>query len=99
MAILHQSFTLTVLIYCFLNILLFISLTYLLLPVLRRYDNSLGLVVLGVSRRPLTIVAALFSIKLIVRQLNLSSVISWSQRGLTSAIFITLTYWVAQLFT
>ena len=99
MEILHQPFTLTVLIYCFLNFLLFVSLTYLFPPLLRRYDNSLGLVVLGVSRKPLIIVAALFSLNFISTRLNLSPAIYWSQRGLNAAIVITLTYWLAQLFT
>lgn len=99
MAILHQSFTLIVLICCFLNFLLFISLTYLLRPLLRQYNNSLGLVILGVSRKPLTLVTALFSLKFIFSQLNLSPAIYWIQRGLTAAIVITLTYWFAQLFT
>ena len=99
MPILHKSFTLTLLIGCFLNFLLFISLNYLLRPLLRRYDNSLGLVVLGVSRNPLTIVTALFSLKFVFHQLDLFSVISWTQKSLTAAIIITLTYWFAQLFT
>lgn len=99
MAILHQPFTLALLIGCFLNVLLFISLTYLLRPLLRRYDNSLGLVVLGVSKNPLTIVTALFSLKFVLNKLNLSPFIFWTQRGITAAIIITLTYWLAQLFT
>ncbi len=99
MEILHQPFTLIVLIYCFLNFLLFVSLTYLFPSLLRRYDNSLSLVVLGVSRKPLIIVAALFSLKFISTRLNLSPAIYWSQRGLNAAVVITLTYWLAQLFT
>lgn len=96
MAILHQSFTFTVLICCFLNILLFISLTYLFPPILRRYDRSLGLVILGVSRKPLTIATVLLSLKFVSSKLNLFSVIFWGQRGLNAAIVITLTYWLAQ---
>ncbi len=99
MEILHQPFTLTVLIYCFFYFLLFVSLTYLFPPLLRRYNNSLGLLVLGVSRKPLIIVAALFSLNFISTRLNLSPAIYWSQRGLNAAIVITLTYWLAQLFT
>ena len=97
--ILLNNFSLTLGIYLLGTLLLYITLFYILRPLVRRFDNPLVLVILGVIQNPLVITTALFGVKSSVSKLNSSEITNWIQRGLTAAIVIVLTYCVAQLFT
>ena len=79
--------------------MLYVSLFYVVRPFIRRFNNPLALLILGVIQNPLVIAVGLFGAKVSIGKLNLSEINNWIQRSLTAVIVIILTYCVAELFT
>jgi len=96
---LSKSFFLTLGIYLLGTLLLYVTLFYLLRPVVRRFNNPLALLILGVIQNPLVIAVGFFGTKSSISKLHPSEITDWIQRSLTAAIVIVVTYCVAQLFT
>ncbi|MEO1429839.1 MAG: mechanosensitive ion channel family protein [Cyanobacteria bacterium J06633_8] len=81
------------------TLLLYVSLFYLLRPIVRRFDNPLALLILGVIQNPVVIAFTLFGVKSSISKLDSSQTINWVERILTATIVIIMTYCIAQLFT
>lgn len=85
--------------FLFLSFLLYIILSYVVRPFVRRLDNTLALVVLGVSQTPLVLIAVLLSLRYSLGKLDSFIWIKWIERCLAAGIVVSLTYLIAQLFT
>ncbi len=95
----QKSFALTLALSLLSTLLVYTTIHFILRPIFRRLENSLALVILGVSQNPLIILTALIWVKLAFDKLHKSSIIDWTKRGITAAIVVTLTYLISQLFT
>lgn len=74
--------------------------------VLRRLSTDLPLVALNVSRGPVILLVSLGGLSFLlaryvasVEPISRPIAIAWMQKGLSAAIFLTVTYWIAQLLT
>ncbi|MBE9215343.1 mechanosensitive ion channel [Plectonema cf. radiosum LEGE 06105] len=94
-----SAFFQTLGIYLLAALLLYITLFYIVRPLVRRFDNYPILLILSVIENPLVITVALLGIKSSISKLNSSEITNWIQRSLTAGIAIALTYCLAQLFT
>ncbi|WP_204105075.1 MULTISPECIES: mechanosensitive ion channel family protein [Spirulina sp. CCY15215] len=65
----------------------------------RRLRNDLPLVSLSVSRLPSVIVAIAISLKIALSKLEFLKTYPWIQNILSAAIAISITFWLARLFT
>ncbi len=95
----QKSFPITLLLSLLSTLLVYITLRFILRPIFRRLENSLALVILGVSQNPLIIITGLIGVKIAFDKLQTTPIINWTKRGITAAIVVTLTYLVSQLFT
>ena len=93
------SFLVTLLIAIFLKICVYLILFYILRPLFRTLEDSLPLVILGVSQNPLLIIVAFLGLQFSFQQLEIAEFTIWGERFLKAGIIIALTYWIAQLFT
>lgn len=67
--------------------------------VIRNLQVELPLVVLNCSRKPVLILITLLGLRLSLAQLETSENIIWATRLVNATAILTLTYWIAQLFT
>lgn len=94
-----SSFLIASAIAILLNLFVYLILFHLLRPLFRRWENSLPLVILGVSQNPLLVIFAFLGLQFSLQQLELPVFTILGERLLKAGIIITLTYWTAQLFT
>ncbi|MBW4632224.1 MAG: mechanosensitive ion channel family protein [Iphinoe sp. HA4291-MV1] len=95
----NSSASQPILIFLAVFVLLYIFIFYGLRSWFRRASLDIGSVALSVSQIPILIIAVLSFVKIVLAQLESIPALVWVQRGLTALIFITATYWVAQLLS
>ena len=94
-----NSFISTLVISLVIASLLYIILIYGLRIIFRRLDKEIALVTINVSQTPLLFIFILVSLKIPFHKLTPSLITDAIEKVLTAGLVITVSYWIAQIFT